>query len=466
MNAVLIAATAAVPALSTAYAGAWSGGFGPGYWTAKDVETRRAYRAGVRIRRGWKPLARRLRLVLRDVPRPSHGGPAQPGKIHTPKMRRLKADEFGVTADFQLCPTIRLEDFQANAADLRNAWNMVRVAVEQTEPNKVTVRAVRRDPLRVKTAYAPSGTAPDLRHYVAGLDAFGREARIRLHHGSGLCVYGLPNYGKTSFILGLITHLAPSDSVQFLVADGKSTLGTDGDYMDVAPRALSVIGDDIYTFNQLVRELETMRQMRAATIRQALGVRNFWDVGPSPEWPLIMFIVDEAHTYFEQTSAYGNPETQQRNAVAADNAARVAGLVRKCQAVGILPVLTTQKGTSDAIPSMISANAHASACFAVKTDEAAQAALGPDIHRHSDQSPISLQHEDFVGVMTMLADHRAGYTQVRTPYCAESVAAQVCEQYAHLVRSEVVPSISVGMDHRAFAADGGDAVIASLLAKS
>ncbi|MEV4239668.1 hypothetical protein AB0J47_31315 [Nocardia sp. NPDC049737] len=465
MNAVLIAATAAVPALSTAYAGAWSGGFGPGYWLAKDAETRSSYRAGIRIRRGWKPLARRLRMVLRDVPA-QPGGPAQPGKIRYPKLKRVKADANGVTADFELVPTVRATDFEANSVDLRDAWRMVRVAVEQTEPNRVTVRAVRRDPLRVPTVYVPTGTAPDLRHYVAGVDSFGRDARIRLHHGSGLCVYGLPNYGKTSLLLGLITHLAPSDSVQFLIADGKSTLGTDGDYMDVAPRALSVIGDDVYTFNQWIRELEIMRQMRSATIRQALGVRNFWDAGPSPEWPLIMPIIDEAHTYFESTSAFGDPEMQRRNAVAADNAARVAGLVRKCQAVGILPVLTTQKGTADAIPSQISANASASLSFAVRTDEAAQAALGPDIHRHPDCSPIHLQHEDFVGVMTMLADHRAGYTQVRTPYCAESVAAQIAEETAHLVRPEVVPSVTVGMDHRAFAADGGDAVIASLLEKS
>ncbi|MGV9837072.1 hypothetical protein ACWDUL_23180 [Nocardia niigatensis] len=445
---LIAAAVAAAGTLAALYAALWTLGFGYGFWTAPDAEHRRSYRTGIRVRRGWKTLADRLNLSQRDRPRPARQGhPNRPPKLRIPKLRKITADTYGITAHITLTPPIRVEDFAAHAPDLANAWGMVRVDAEQTEPNKIQVRAVRRDPLRVRTEFAPAPV--DLRHYAAGFDSFGRRARIRLHHGSGLCVYGLPTYGKTSFIMGLIAALAPSESVQFLIADGKTLLGHEGDYADIAPRALSVIGDDPSTFNTWIRQINTIRAMRASTIRQALGVRNFWDAGPSPEWPLIVPVVDECHTFFEQVTAHGNAVLTDRNGLAADNAHQVSELVRKCQAAGILPILATQKGTADAIPSQISANCHASVCFAVKTDEAAAAALGPGINRFPEYSPVRYQAEDYIGVATMAADHRAGFVQFRSPYCPESLAAAIAESTAALALPQTCPGLTIGTEHRA-----------------
>lgn len=441
-----------------AYLGAQSYGLGVRHWRTRDPELRRTHRDAARIRRTWPRLSRYLGLCLRDdVPTVRQAlltsdSRASAPRIRTPRLVSLNSDMFGVTADFKLVPKVRLEDFQDRAEDLANFWGMTRVSVIQPETNVVRVRAVRTDPLTIPLTVGEPRTAPaDLRYYTGGVDEYGQAARIRLHNGSGIGVYGLPTYGKTSFILGLITYLAQSPAVQFLIADGKVETGHEGDYLDVAPRALSVIGDDIETFNKWIKQVNAFGRMRSSTIRQTLGVKNIWDIGPTPEWPLVPVIIDEAHTFFEQVRDGGNRELKARNALAAENAREVAELVKKRRSVGILPIIATQKGTGDAIPTMIRDNMSAAICFAVKTNEAAEAALGSGIRDYPDANPTGFQAEEYIGVASMVAERRKGYVRFRSPLCREAIAAAVCERTAHLVRPDALPGLTIGQAHRAIA---------------
>lgn len=424
-------------------------GYGVRYWCTSGKYARRAHRDAAYVRRSHKQLFYEIGLYLKVKPRArAADGNARPPKIKYPKLKKITSDDYGILAEWELVPKVRLKDFQEASEDFANYWNMVRVTALQPEPNRVQVRAVRRDPLVTKTVSVFPEQPKTLRYYPVGVDDFGMSADIRLHHSSGIGVFGMPNYGKTSMLLSLISYLAPSDSVVFLIADGKTATGYEGDYMDVAPRALSVIGDDPLTFNQWIHQIENIRRMRASMIRHALGVRNFWDHGPTPEWPILMPIIDECHSYFEQTPSAGHQGLQQRNAVVADNAHTTSELVRKCQSVGIIPVLATQKGVGEAVPTMIRDNLTTRICFAVSTDEAAQAALGSGIRSHPEASPLLYQHEDYVGVATMMSGKVGGYVRVRTPFTRDQVAKGICERYAHLVRPEVCPGLEIGTTHR------------------
>jgi S-DNA-T family DNA segregation ATPase FtsK/SpoIIIE len=451
-----------------AYLGLQSAGLGVRYWRTTDLELRRTHRDAARIRRTWPRLARYLGLCLRDdVPTVrqallTNDSRSSNPRIRTPRLVNIRNDIFGVTADFKLVPKVKLEDFQDRAEDLANFWRMTRVSVIQPETNLVRVRAVRTDPLTIPLTVGEPRTAPaDLRYYTGGVDEYGEAARIRLHNGSGIGVYGLPTYGKTSFILGLITYLAMSDSTAFVIADGKVETGHEGDYLDVAPRALSVIGDDIAQFNAWIKQIQAFRRMRSSTIRQTLGVKNFWDIGPTAEWPLLVVVIDEAHTYFEQVKDGGDKDLRHRNGLAAENAREVADLVKKCRSVGILPVIATQKGTGDAIPTMIRDNMHASVCFAVRTDEAAIAALGSSIRDYPDANPINYQAEEYIGVASMIAERRKGFTRFRSPLCRETIAAAVCDRTAQLVRPDVLPGLTIGQAHRELISAAGIAVLLS-----
>ncbi|MFF0717057.1 hypothetical protein ACWEVM_24135 [Streptomyces bauhiniae] len=59
-------------------------------------------------------------------------------------------------------------------------------------------------------------------------------------------------------------------------------------------------GDDFDEANALFKRLVELRKRRSATIHDVLGMKNIWHVGPSPEWPLTVLIIDEAHTYFRE----------------------------------------------------------------------------------------------------------------------------------------------------------------------
>ena len=71
-----------------------------------------------------------------------------------------------------------------------------------------------------------------------------------------------------------------------------------------------------------------------------LNVKNMWHVGPSASWPLIVLVIDEAHTFFAEVK--GDKDLM---ALAADNRRLVEELVKKGRNVGIVTLLATQKST-------------------------------------------------------------------------------------------------------------------------
>lgn len=49
---------------------------------------------------------------------------------------------------------------------------------------------------------------------------------------------------------------------------------------------------------------------RRQRIRQVLRVKNMWHQGPSPSWPLVVVVIDEAHTFLNE--AKGNDDESKR----------------------------------------------------------------------------------------------------------------------------------------------------------
>src|SRR5207249_1823735 len=136
---------------------------------------------------------------------------------------------------------------------------------------------------------------------------------------------------------------------------------------------------------------------RSGCIRAGLGVKNMWHVGPSPEWPLVVLIIDEAHTFLSETKG-----DKERVELVAENRRLVEDLVKKGRSVGMCVVLATQKSTGDAIPTAIRDVCPVALSFAQRTDEAAVAALGADIRRYPEANPVSLQDPAYVGVASMV----------------------------------------------------------------
>ncbi|MFF5014100.1 cell division protein FtsK [Streptomyces sp. NPDC001165] len=402
-----------------------------------DSMMRASMRQAVRVRHTWKRLAPMAGLSVTDktptaLASLSHtDGKAPKPRVLIPALK-VKPDRFGVVVRAACLPRVSLAEFQKAAPYLADAWRCTRVSVTQDKPGQVVIRGVRVDPLITRTSHSPTGNAPkEMAVWDIGVDEYAQAVSVDLAEVPGVTVAGLPGFGKTSLINRFICDYAPSPAVQFAVADGKVMAAHEGDYADLMGRLFAFAGSDLKEANALFWKLVRLRRARSAAIRKVLRRKDMWHSGPSVDWPWVVLIVDEAHTFFRDHKG-SDKETKQLAALAAENARLVEELTKLGRALGILVILITQKSTGDAIPTFIRDVCPVGLSFAQKTTEAAVAALGDDIREWPDANPTVLQEPGYVGVAVMKTNGMKGFTRVRTPYVSEAESADIAARTAYL----------------------------------
>src|SRR5215216_171180 len=189
------------------------------------------------------------------------------------------------------------------------------------------------------------------------------------------------------------SSLTSSPAVQFVLIDGKGG----PDYDRLIPRAWLSAKDDLDQVRDVLRQVHRLMVARQAAIAQVLGVTDAWHRGPSPSWPLVVVVIDEAHTFFHERKGTA-AEVKAHNALVAELSRLVEELVRKGRNVVIQVMLLTQRATGDAIPTRIRDNCQVAISFATRTMDGAVAALGEEIRQHPDASPVLLNDPAYVGV--------------------------------------------------------------------
>jgi DNA segregation ATPase FtsK/SpoIIIE, S-DNA-T family len=233
---------------------------------------------------------------------------------------------------------------------------------------------------------------------------------VRLAEVSGIVVAGLAGFGKTMLVAHLLGQLAPSSAVQFVLIDGKGG----PDYDRLVSRAWLHAKDDLGEVRDALRRVHRLMLYRQGAIAQVLGVTDAWHLGPSPSWPLVVVVIDEAHTFFHERKGT-SPEVKAHNALVAELSRLVEELIRKGRNVAIQVMLLTQRATEDAIPTRIRDNCQVAISFATRTIDGAVAALGEEIRQHPDASPVLLNDPAYVGVAVTSLPGRPGFHRVRTP---------------------------------------------------
>ena len=448
------------------------------WWVARYVraskDRRRAMRMALRIRRRWGRLSVMLGLTVADptplIPRPKALVSRRARRFPIAKSRqvkprlRIRCDEYGAIIRANTVPKVGVDAWEKVSDHLANDWRAVRVTVSQESPGRIRVRAVHRDPLVgpsdadrevcAKEGHAapvgdlltcprcsvwvPTGEEPPetaWRSFELGQDEYAARAAMGVANVPGSVVAGLPGSGKSSLLGGmLLARYAPSKRFACVICDGKGG----GDFDDWRPRAAAFADDDLEAANKVFRKLAELRAERQRTITLpveagGLGTRNFWRVGPTERWPWVVVIVDEAHTYLEEIRASNtDKETKRQAELTAENRRLVMDLVKKGRSVGIWVVLATQKSTADAIPTAIRDVCPSLMSFAQTTMAAAVAALGEDVREYPSASPVELQGEAYVGVMTVKTQGQRGFTRVRTPYVTEEDQARIARATAHV----------------------------------
>jgi len=377
-----------------------------------------------RITAEWPLLAQTLGLGYRDQWTRQHRFPAA----------EFLADDQGVTATVAAIAGAGLADYQRPAGYLADTWGCVSVRAEQQGPGLIRLRGLHRDPLLAPARVDLPGTAPaSLSAWWLGWAEDSSPVHVRLAEVSGIVVAGLAGFGKTMLVAHLLGQLAPSPAVQFVLIDGKGG----PDYDRLIPRAWLSAKDDLEQVRAVLRHVHRLMLDRQASIAQVLGVTDAWHLGPSPSWPLVVVVIDEAHTFFHERKGT-SPEVKAHNALVAEVSRLVEELVRKGRNVAIQVMLLTQRATGDAIPTRIRDNCQVAISFATRTLDGAVAALGEEIRQHPDASPVLLNDPAYVGVAATSLPGRPGFHRVRTPQVDHHQVAAVIRSTAGLRRDPAV----------------------------
>jgi S-DNA-T family DNA segregation ATPase FtsK/SpoIIIE len=365
--------------------------------TATKARTRQARR----LAGEWPLLAQTLRLGYQDQWTRQHRYPAA----------QFVVDEQGVTATVAAIAGAGLVDYQRAVGYLADTWGCITVRANQQSPGLIQLRGLHRDPLLTPARIDLSGRPPaSLTSWWLGWAEDATPVTVGLAEVSGMVVAGLAGFGKTMLVAHFIGQLTPSPAVQLVLVDGKG--GPDYDHL--FPRAWLSAKDDLGQVRDVLRRVHRLMVDRQASIAQVLGVTDAWHLGPSPSWPLVVVIVDEAHTFFHERKGT-SPEVKAHNALVAELSRLVEELIRKGRNVAIQVMLLTQRATGDAIPTRIRDNCQVAISFATRTVDGAVAALGEEIRAHPDASPVLLNDPAYVGVAVSSLPGRPGFQRVRTP---------------------------------------------------
>ena len=421
-----------------------------GYAAVKFARAPREVKANIplawKARFRWRSVMTSLRLTLSDHqieisrnpfgPRIARGERVRKRqqRIHVPGVR-IRPTASGFEAKVKTIPGVDRKAFEKQAEHLANVWRCERVSVAQPKPGRLTVRALRSDPLLAPLALTDAPASGDEPWKVwLGRDEHGADRWLDLRNVSGVCVGGQPGGGKSQAITSWETQLAPSPAVQLANVDGKGA----GEFDDFADRAWITAGDDMDRMLAVLDELTGLMYERLATVRDFTGgKKNIWSVGVSAAWPLQFSVFDETQSFFDMPAAKALGKDAEK---ACAQAIKMGGeLVRKGRSVGMCSMFSTQKPTSDSLPSSISANCALSVAFSLKTLDAAKATLGPDIGDYPSLSPVSLSLPDYAGVCVVsLRDGMSPFTRLRSPMVTEDQAAAAAMATAHLRTDPVV----------------------------
>jgi DNA segregation ATPase FtsK/SpoIIIE, S-DNA-T family len=346
------------------------------------------------------------------------------GKIHYPRARRWRLTDYGWECHVKTAPRTGRKEVEKQAQHIADYWRSVRVGVNQTAPGHLIVRALRDDPLAVPFGpeQCPAGTfeahAPTVLYI--GRDDFGRDRYLPLRGLTGVCVSGLPGYGKTSLIASWLCQLTTTPAAQFALLDGKDG----GDQEPWHDRAWHHAGDQLADALDVLEDQHAEMRRRLRTIVARCGQRNAWNAGgPTEDLPLLVTVIDECQTYLDLAQHKGDRVLE---GLARRCIALVGELIRKGRSVLCLTILATQKTTGDSIPTSLRDNSGLAVSFALKTTESSVAALGDAIREYPGYSPTLLR-ETPSGIGTAVVTLATGtdpFTRLRVPEITEQWAAE------------------------------------------
>ena len=283
-------------------------------------------------------------------------------------------------------PRTGRKEVEKQAAHIADYWRSVRVGVTQAAPGRLIVRALRADPLAEPFGpeQCPPGTyaAPPPHVLYVGRDDFGNDRYLPLRGLTGICVSGLPGYGKTILIASWLCQLTTTPAAQFALLDGKDG----GDQEPWHDRAWRHAGDQLADALDVLEDA-ARRDAPPPSTRSPTCAASATP-GTPPDPPRTCRCWSPSSTSARPTSTSPSTKaTAPLEGLTRRCIALTGELIRKGRSVLCLTILATQKTTGDSIPTSLRDNSGLAVSFALKTTESSVAALGDAIREYPGYQP-------------------------------------------------------------------------------
>ena len=229
------------------------------------------------------------------------------------------------------------------------------------------------DPLEEdQTIYEPQPLDEEKMKVSCAVDSVGETQSVSFKHVSGMTVSGVPGSGKTAGLTSFLLPAALSENVELAIIDGKG--GHDWAAYKPICAYYSNDDEDLQAMKDyLEAAVQDMRE-RVQTMPEKLGVADFWNASVERRRAAGLkhkiIVIDECQNFFEKRTI------KEENALIQDIVRLATSLVKKGRSAGITLIATTQKPTSESLPTGLRDNCKLKICFRVTTKEAQKAALG------------------------------------------------------------------------------------------
>lgn len=217
------------------------------------------------------------------------------------------------------------------------------------------------------------------------VDSVGETQSVSFKNVSGMTVAGVPGSGKTAGLTSFLLPVALSPDVELSIIDGKG--GHDWAAYEPICGYYSNEDENLEALRDyLLTAVEDMRE-RVQTNPEKLGVANFWSASLERRRAAGLkhkiIVIDECQNFFEKRT------NKEENALVQEIVRLATSLVKKGRSAGITLIATTQKPTSESLPTGLRDNCSLKICFRVTTKEAQKAALG-DVDLDDSNNALSI----------------------------------------------------------------------------
>lgn len=268
------------------------------------------------------------------------------------------------------------------------------------------------DPLEEdQTIYEPLPLDEEAMKVACAVDSVGETQSVSFKNVSGMTVAGVPGSGKTAGLTSFLLPVALSPDVELNIIDGKGG----HDWAAYKPICGYYSNDDENLEalrDYLLTAVEDMRE-RVQTNPEKLGVANFWSASLERRRAAGLkhkiIVIDECQNFFEKRT------NKEENALVQEIVRLSTSLVKKGRSAGITLIATTQKPTSESLPTGLRDNCSLKICFRVTTKESQKAALG-DVDLDDSNNALSINK---AGGAVLLSEN-GNASRVRFFYMAPS----------------------------------------------